>query len=420
MLFLRNQLRPIARLARAAEAFGRGERLPYRPRGALEVRAAGRAFLEMRGRIERQIEQRMLMLSGVSHDLRTPLTRMRLGLAFLPEEEETRALLADVAQMERMVDAFLAFVRSDATEGEEPADLTALVAEAVADARRGGGAVTLRAPQGGPRPVHLRPQAVRRALDNLIGNALRHGTRVEVGIVWREESLCLTVEDDGPGIPEEAREEAVKPFARLGAARDPNRGGGVGLGLAIATDIALSHGGSLRLLDSARLGGLRVDLTLARYPRGPEASAQPAPGGSGRADPGRSARARGPGAGGAAGPPQRGRARISTQAGRLRRSGQARPRSRGVQQIGAVRGRVPSRRHHPLGRSLTKPRPVFSAAVHQRIAAAVQPLAQFRAIACRHGRCRRGRHCRRQGPVRPRPAGPRPAARRARPRAAAH
>ncbi len=263
-VFLRNQLRPIARLARAAEAFGRGERLPYRPRGALEVRAAGRAFLEMRARIERQIEQRMLMLSGVSHDLRTPLTRLRLGLAFLPEDEETRALLADVAQMERMVDEFLAFVRGDATEGEETVDLGALVAEAVADARRGGGTVDLRPASGPGRPVHLRPQAVRRALDNLVGNALRHGQRVEVGLIWRDDSLCLTVEDDGPGIPEEARDEAVRPFARLGAARDPNRGGGVGLGLAIATDIALSHGGSLRLSDSARLGGLRVDLTLAR------------------------------------------------------------------------------------------------------------------------------------------------------------
>lgn len=263
-LFLRNQLRPIARLARAAEAFGRGERLPYRPRGALEVRAAGRAFLEMRARIERQIEQRMLMLSGVSHDLRTPLTRMRLGLAFLPEDEDTRGLQADVAQMERMVDEFLAFVRGDATEGEEPADLGALAAAAVADACRGGGHVTLRPGQGTGRPVHLRPQALRRALDNLVGNGLRHGTRVEVGLVWRPDSVALVVEDDGPGIPEAARDEAVRPFARLDSARDPNRGGGVGLGLAIATDIALSHGGSLRLSDSPRLGGLRVDLTLAR------------------------------------------------------------------------------------------------------------------------------------------------------------
>ncbi len=129
-MFLRNQLRPIARLARAAEAFGRGEKLRYRPRGALEVRAAGHAFIEMRDRIERQIEQRMLMLSGVSHDLRTPLTRMRLALAFMPEDAETRALAADVAQMERMVDDFLAFVRGTAAEGEEETDLGALVSGA--------------------------------------------------------------------------------------------------------------------------------------------------------------------------------------------------------------------------------------------------------------------------------------------------
>ncbi|MGA0543017.1 ATP-binding protein [Neotabrizicola sp. VNH66] len=260
-VFLRNQLRPIARLARAAEAFGRGERLPYRPRGALEVRAAGRAFLEMRSRIERQIEQRTLMLSGVSHDLRTPLTRLKLALSFLPEDEETRAMQADVAQMQRLVDEFLAFVRGDATEGEEETDLGAVLAELV---RREGEAVTLRPPEGTVRPVSLRPQAVLRAVENLAGNALRHGTRVEIGVIYRDASVSITVEDDGPGIPDDRREEALRPFTRLGGARDPNRGGGVGLGLSIAADIALSHGGTLRLGDSSRLGGLRAELVLAR------------------------------------------------------------------------------------------------------------------------------------------------------------
>lgn len=263
-VFLRNQLRPIARLSRAAEAFGRGEKLPYRPRGALEVRAAGRAFLEMRNRIERQIEQRTLMLSGVSHDLRTPMTRLKLALSFLPEDEETRAMQADLAQMERLVNEFLAFVRGDATEGEQETDLTALLGDVVADLRRGGGDVTLRAAEGVPRRVTLRRQAVTRGLENLVGNALRHGTRAEVGLSFRDHSLVIWVEDDGPGIPRDQRDEALRPFARLGAARDPNRGGGVGLGLSIAADIANSHGGALRLGESATLGGLRAELMLAR------------------------------------------------------------------------------------------------------------------------------------------------------------
>ena len=258
-LFLRNQLRPITRLAKAAEDFGKGRTVPYRPRGALEVRAAGRAFLDMRERIERQIEQRTLMLSGVSHDLRTPLTRLRLGLALLPEDPEVAALQADVAQMERMVDEFLAFVRGDAMEGTEPTDAVALV-RTVAD-RTGAVLAEIR---GEPALVEMRPQAVMRAVENLVSNARRYGSRVEIGLWFREGSLWITVEDDGPGIPPDKRDEALRPFTRLDASRDPNQGGGVGLGLSIASDIALSHGGVLRLGHSARLGGLKAELTLAR------------------------------------------------------------------------------------------------------------------------------------------------------------
>lgn len=258
-LFLRNQLRPITRLARAAEDFGKGRMAPYRPRGALEVRAAGRAFLDMRERIERQIEQRTLMLSGVSHDLRTPLTRLRLGLALLPEDPEVAALQEDVRQMERMVDEFLAFVRGDAMEGSESTDAVALV-RAVAE--RSG--ATLAEIRGEAAPVVMRPHAVTRAVENLVSNAKRYGTRVEISLWFREGSLWITVEDDGPGIPPEKRDEALRPFTRLDSSRDPNKGGGVGLGLSIASDIALSHGGTLRLGQSARLGGLKADLTLAR------------------------------------------------------------------------------------------------------------------------------------------------------------
>lgn len=263
-LFLRNQLRPIARMARAAEAFGRGERISYRPRGALEVRAAGQAFLQMRARIEQQIEQRMLMLSGISHDLRTPLTRMRLQLSLMPEDEDTRDLQGDVLQMERLVDEFLSHVRGDATEGEELTDVVDLVEEVMAGARRGGGKVLPLIISGSPRPVRLRREGVRRALENLTSNALRHGTTIQITLSFRSEDLSISVEDNGPGIPADQRDKALQPFTRLGEARDPNRGGGVGLGLSIAADIAASHGGKLSLGESPRLGGLAAGLQLSR------------------------------------------------------------------------------------------------------------------------------------------------------------
>ncbi|MBI1172619.1 HAMP domain-containing protein [bacterium] len=261
--FLRNQLVPITRMARAAEAFGRGQIIPYRPRGALEVRAAGMAFLDMRARIERQIEQRTLMLSGVSHDLRGPLTRMKLGLSLLPEDDETLALMGDVEDMERLVDEFLAFARGAAMEETALTDPARLVAQVVEKARRAGMAVTLGACQG-TGEVRLRPQAVMRALENLLGNAVRYGSRGEISYVLTDRSLRLIVEDDGPGIPEARRDEAVLPFTRLDTARDPNKGGGVGLGLSIAADIARTHGGALRLGKSAALGGLKAELVLAR------------------------------------------------------------------------------------------------------------------------------------------------------------
>lgn len=261
-VFLRNQLRPIQKLARAAEAFGRGQSVPYRPRGAAEIRAAGMAFLDMRGRIERQIEQRTMMLSAVSHDLRTPLTRMRLGLAMLPEDDETAALTRDVAEMERMVDGFLAFARGDATEDVTPSDPVALAVQAVEDAGRAGHPVRL-GRVAGQGTVALRPQAVRRALDNLIGNAVRFGSQVVVEVALSDRALRISVGDDGPGIPSDRRDEALLPFARLDVARDPNRGGGTGLGLAIAADVARSHGGTLRLGEST-LGGLQADIVIPR------------------------------------------------------------------------------------------------------------------------------------------------------------
>lgn len=238
----------------------------YRPRGATQVRKAGAAFLDMRARIERQIEQRTLMLSGVSHDLRTPLTRLRLGLSLLPEDDETRALQQDVTEMERLVDEFLSFARGDAMEGIETVDPGQIARRVVENAERAGQPVTLGAVtlQGaGGDLAKLRPQAVQRALENLIGNAVRYGDRVVVSITQTEAELRFAVEDNGPGIPQDRRDEALRPFTRLDTARNPNRGGGVGLGLSIAADIARSHGGALRLGEST-LGGLKAELVVAR------------------------------------------------------------------------------------------------------------------------------------------------------------
>lgn len=263
--FLRNQLRPIRRLARAAEAFGKGHKVDYTPSGAVEVRSAGNAFLDMRARIERQIEQRTLMLSGVSHDLRTPLTRLKLGLSML-DDEDSAALGRDVTDMEQLVDAFLDFARGDALEEMEPTDPVALAREVVADAVREGYLVRLRdvSITSGAPDVPLRPVATRRALANLVSNARRYGSECEVSVAIMASAVRFTVEDNGPGIPAPIREEATKPFARLDQARNQDRGTGVGLGLAIVSDIARSHGGALRLGDSETLGGLRADLILAR------------------------------------------------------------------------------------------------------------------------------------------------------------
>jgi two-component system osmolarity sensor histidine kinase EnvZ len=265
-IFLRNQLRPIRRLARAAEEFGRGRVVPYRPSGATEVRSAGAAFLDMRARIDRQIEQRTLMLSGVSHDLRTPLTRLRLGLSMLPEDEDVAAMERDVAEMGRLVDAFLDFARADASIDEaEPLDPCTFVAGVIEDAQRAGQQVRLHeCPGAGAAEVTFRPDALRRALENLIGNAVRYGTRAEVSVILSPRACKIVVEDDGPGIPEDRREEALRPFTRLDPARNQNRGQGVGLGLSIAADVLRSHGGSIRLAQSERLGGLQVELVLPR------------------------------------------------------------------------------------------------------------------------------------------------------------
>ncbi|MEI4231739.1 ATP-binding protein [Roseovarius sp. D22-M7] len=261
-VYMRNQLRPITRLAEAAEAFGRGRHVDYRPKGAREVRAAGAAFIDMRARIERQIEQRTLMLSGVSHDMRTPLTRLRLSLAML-DEDEAEPMRRDVEDMERLLDGFLDFAHGAQEGTAEPLDPVALVRQVVADMQRARIPVVLHAASGEDGQVSLRRLAMRRALENLINNAVRYGTRAEVSVTLTDAALRIRVEDDGPGIAPEDRGEAVKPFTRLEPARNQNRGTGVGLGLSIVIDVARAHGGTLRLAQSDRLGGLCADIVIA-------------------------------------------------------------------------------------------------------------------------------------------------------------
>ncbi|WP_299922252.1 ATP-binding protein [uncultured Pelagimonas sp.] len=260
-LYLRNQLRPITRLATAAEAFGRGRHEVYSPSGAVEVRAAGSAFVDMRARIERHIEQRTMMLSGVSHDLRTPITRLRLGLSLL-EEEDRAPLEQDVEEMQLLIDSFLDFARGDAQDAEtELVDPFMLVTDIVQDAQRTGQDVEI-AELEGDGEVRLRPRPMRRAVENLVGNARRYGSICRVSVFLSAKALRIRVEDDGPGIPAEERERAMRPFVRLDPARNQDRGSGVGLGLAIAADIARAHGGVLRLGESAELGGLRADIVI--------------------------------------------------------------------------------------------------------------------------------------------------------------
>lgn len=261
-VYMRNQLRPIKKLAEAAQAFGRGRNLTYSPRGATEVRVAGSAFLDMRARIERQIEQRTLMLSGVSHDLRTPLTRLKLSLAMI-DEDEAEPMLRDVSEMQGLLDAFLDFSRGASTGEPEPVNPQVLVTTVVEDWRRQGKDVML-GELSGAGTVLLRAQSMRRAVENLVSNAVRYGTRARVSVTLTEKSLRIRVEDDGPGIAAAQRSEAVRPFSRLDPARNQDLGSGVGLGLAIVTDIARAHGGTLRLGRSEALGGLQADIVIAR------------------------------------------------------------------------------------------------------------------------------------------------------------
>jgi two-component system osmolarity sensor histidine kinase EnvZ len=259
ILFLRNQIRPILALADAAESFGKGREVPdFRPRGAREVRRAAYAFIEMKRRVERTLEQRTAMLAGVSHDLRTLLTRFKLELALLDDGPELAALKKDVDEMGRMIEAYLSFARGDTGEPSAPTDMAAFLEELRGDAERHGHSANV--VFHGVPIVTVRPAAFKRCLANLVSNAARFADAIAITGHRDHRYLTVTVDDDGPGIPAKLRDEVFKPFFRGDDARNQDEGG-TGLGLAIARDIARSHGGDIMLSDSP-LGGLRATVRV--------------------------------------------------------------------------------------------------------------------------------------------------------------
>ncbi|MEL6094023.1 ATP-binding protein [Bartonella schoenbuchensis] len=260
--FLRNQIKPIQQLAEAAESFGRGRPLPkdFQPQGADEVRRAGIAFLRMRERIERQIEQRTMMLSGVSHDLRTILTRFKLQLALASTDFDISPLEQDVSDMQNMLEDYLAFARGESGENVSSLDLNALMQKFSTEAHlhKCQFSYTIE----GPKQIQVRPHAFTRLISNLVSNAFHYANTIKLTATSQQESLIITIDDNGPGIDKNMRTEVFKPFFRLDKARNQDASG-TGLGLAIAQDIARSHGGNIQLDDSP-LGGLRaiIDIPL--------------------------------------------------------------------------------------------------------------------------------------------------------------
>ncbi len=259
VVFIRNQVKPIRQLAEAADAFGRGEDADrFKPAGAREVRQAAHAFIDMRARLRRQLDQRTQLLAGVSHDLRTPLTRLRLQLALMPENEERAAAQRDLADMESALEEYLAFARGQAGEERTSVDLTVLCETLADDAARLG--VDLQLDLAESVILQGREGALKRALSNLVSNAAAHAEDVKLTLSKHSDRVEILIDDNGPGIDVEDREEAFRPFSRLDESRNANRTG-VGLGLAIARDTIRGHGGDLKLED-ADIGGLRARVSL--------------------------------------------------------------------------------------------------------------------------------------------------------------
>jgi two-component system osmolarity sensor histidine kinase EnvZ len=259
-IFMRNQIKPIRRLAAAANEFGKGRELDrdLHIAGATEVRQAGIAFNQMRGRLRRQIRQRTDMLSGVSHDLRTPLTRMKLQLEMMKSQTGVEELKSDIGEMERMIEGYLAFARGEGNEQSQVSEISEFVEAVVTDWKRNGTVIDCHIE--GKMELPIKHEAFRRCLNNLIANADRYADHIWVRAGKRRDTIEITIDDDGPGIPEAEREEVFRPFYRLDQSRNPETGG-TGLGLAITQDIVRSHGGDIHLTESPQ-GGLRARIRL--------------------------------------------------------------------------------------------------------------------------------------------------------------
>ena len=261
IIFMRNQIRPIRRLAIAARSFGMGRgSSEIKPSGAKEVRQATQAFRQMRERISRQFAQRTEMLAGVSHDLRTPLTRMKLQIEMLERTPETRELQDDIHEMEKMIDGYLTFARGEGSESLSKINLASLIEEIISTERRDGSLINFVNKSKTIKSVTLRPQAIKRAITNLIINSKKYAETVKVEFEYNSEHAIITIDDNGPGIKPDHRDDVFKAFFRLDPSRNTDTGG-TGLGLTIAKDIIQSHGGDL-LLSEASLGGLRATITL--------------------------------------------------------------------------------------------------------------------------------------------------------------
>jgi two-component system, OmpR family, osmolarity sensor histidine kinase EnvZ len=258
IIFLRNQIRPILRLAKAAEDFGKGRDLDFTPHGAREVRQAGHAFIEMKRRVERASEQRTAMLNGVSHDLRTMLTRFKLSLALLDNSADSELLQKDVDEMGQMLEGYLAFARGDMGESTTRINVRSILEDLRAASERHGD--SLRVETRGDLHIRIRPMAMKRCVGNLVANAQRHADTVRVSAVRDAQFVSIVVDDDGAGIDPADREDVFRPFYRLDEARNQDQGG-AGLGLAIARDIARSHGGDITLSESP-MGGLRAAVRI--------------------------------------------------------------------------------------------------------------------------------------------------------------
>ena len=258
-IFMRNQVSPLRRLASAAENFGRGRDTPnFSPSGATEVRQAASAFMSMRDRIQRQMQQRTEMLAGVSHDLRTPLTRMKLQLAMLDKSNEIDELTSDVEAMETMIEGYLNFARGEGSEEVNPIEAKALLQEIIHEARRNSIQISLQINDS--VELLIARNAFKRAITNLIDNAANYGEQIEIVLKLNGSVIELIFDDDGPGIPVEMREEVFKPFFRLDQSRNVDTGG-TGLGLSIARDIVRTHGGDI-ILSESPLGGLRAKVSV--------------------------------------------------------------------------------------------------------------------------------------------------------------